>query len=158
MKHPLLLVKITKRLQKIARRVIPRRMWLRPEGVIALPTDTPTKLTLQDDVIIHPIYPGYVTTLDISEELYQACSEYWKPQRSVVTDYIVVEVPNGRLHTDNENSIAIISGNNRLIDNVTLSMQEGKVTSPEKNNIFRQRMFSEPVKLQGTVFTLLSGG
>jgi capsular polysaccharide biosynthesis protein len=135
--------------------VIPHNLRYRPTGVCpvetALPQDRP-------EVVVHPIYPRLVTTLDISEELYQACSEYWKPQRSVVTDYVVVEVPQGRIHTDNESSVAVISRNNRVVTNVSLTLRDGKVCDDSQNNIFSQRFFSEPHRLKGTVFTLLSGG
>ena len=107
---------------------------------------------------MHSIYPNLTTTLDISEELYQACSEYWKPQKSVVTDYVVVEVPEGRIHTDNESSVAVISRNNRVVTNVSLSLQDGKVCEDAQNNIFKQKYFSEPTRFKGTVFTMLSGG
>lgn len=158
MRYQILIRKATKRLGKITRLLLPHQKYFRPMGILRLPSPDTFTQKLDDSVTIHNIYPGLKTTLDISDELYQACSEYWKPQRSVVTDYVVVEVPNGRLHTDNESSIAIISQDNKLIDNVSLSLKDGKVTAPEKNNVFRQRMFTKPVKINGTLFTMLSGG
>lgn len=158
MHYKILLNKAVKRLQKIAKRIIPLRTHLRPSGVYILPAHNAEVPSSEKEVVVHSIYPNYMTTLDISEDLYQACSEYWKPQRSVVTDYIVVEIPDGRLHTDNESSIAVLTQNNKLVENVSLSLHDGKVTSPEQNNVFRQQMFTDPVKLQGTVFTMLSGG
>ncbi len=159
MNYQILLKKVAKRLKKIAVRILPYRTRFRPDGVCFIPSlASDSQQMLAGNVLVHSIYPNYLTTLDISEDLYQACSEYWKPQRRVTTDYIVVEVPQGRLHTDNESSIAIISRDNNLIDNVSLSLEDGKVTKPEKNNVFRQHLFSEPAKLEGTVFTMLSGG
>ncbi|MER2997611.1 glycosyltransferase family 61 protein [Pontibacter populi] len=158
MRYNILLRKATKRLGKISRSLVPYQKYFRPTGVLRLPSPDAFAQKPDDSVTIYNIYPGLKTTLDISDELYQACSEYWKPQRSVVTDYVVVEVPNGRLHTDNESSIAIITQDNKLIDNVSLSLENGKVTIPEKNNVFRQRMFTKPAKIQGTLFTMLSGG
>lgn len=152
-----LITKGSKRLKKLIGRVIPRNTSYRPSGVC--------KINLQDakslnkrEILIHSIYPDLVTTLDISEELYQASSEYWRAQRRVVTDYMVVEVPNGRIYTDNENSVAIITAFNRIVDNVSLSLKDGKVTEPNLNNIFEQRYFPEPARLDGTVFSLLTGG
>jgi capsular polysaccharide biosynthesis protein len=70
----------------------------------------------------------------------------------------VVEVPNGRIYTDNQSSVAVISQFNRVVDHVSLSLTNGKVTPPDLNNIFDQRYFTEPDKYEGTVFTLLTGG
>ncbi|WP_074937268.1 glycosyltransferase family 61 protein [Pontibacter akesuensis] len=74
------------------------------------------------------------------------------------TDYMVLEVPNGRIYTDNDSSIAVVSQYNRLIENVSLSLVNGKVSEPNLNNIFEQRFFKPPVKIEGTVFSLLTGG
>ncbi len=154
----ILLFKIIKRLRKVTQKVLPIRTYLRPTGVLLLLPLNAISESEKSEVSTHIIYPKYVTTLDISEELYRACSEYWKPERSVITDYVVAEIPNGRLHTDNESSIAIITKDNKVVDNVSLSLRDGKVTPQEYNSIFKQRMFSEPVYFKGTVFTMLSGG
>ncbi|MBC5773091.1 glycosyltransferase family 61 protein [Pontibacter sp. KCTC 32443] len=158
MQFEILLTKATKALKKIAKRVIPKNKRYRPVSVQTIELSELSTPISYNNIVVHSIYPQHLTTLDITEDLYQACSEYWKPQRSVITDYVVVEVLNGRLHTDNESSIAIITKDNKLVDNVSLSLKDGKVTKPENNNIFSQQMFSEPVRLQGNVFTMLSGG
>lgn len=158
MKSKVILQKVARRANKFGKRFIPYRTYLKPNGVYEIPPLTAACQTTDEGVVIHSIYPNYITTLDISEDLYQACSEYWKPQRSVMTDYVVVEVPNGRLHTDNECSIAIITQSGKLVDNVSLSLIDGKVVRPQQNNIFRQSHFTQPVKFDGTVFTMLSGG
>jgi hypothetical protein len=110
------------------------------------------------ELTLHTIYPAYTTKLEITEELYNACSEYWKPKKEVKTDYIVVEVPNGRIYTDNESSVAVVSQYNRVIENVSLSLKHGKVTEPDLNNIFEQRYFTAPSRFKGTVFSMLTGG
>lgn len=157
MKASVLLKKAKNRLAKTARQIIPHNLHFRPTGVLRVEEALP--LQELPEVVIHSIYLQHTTTLDISEDLYQACSEYWKPERSVVTDYIVVEVPQGRIHTDSESSVAVISRDNRIITNVSLSLgQDGKVCDDAQNNIFRQRSFSSPTRLEGTVFTMLSGG
>jgi capsular polysaccharide biosynthesis protein len=149
--------KIKKRLGKIAGRFISHKIRYRPQSIYKL-NDDPAKAKSQNEVILHPIYPGLRTTLDISEELFEACSAYWKPQREVTTDYVVVEAPNGRIYTDNESCVAIISKYNNLIENVSLSLKDGKVTEDGYSNIFEQRYFSSPTKFNGTVFSLLTGG
>ncbi|MFD1187549.1 glycosyltransferase family 61 protein [Pontibacter rugosus] len=110
------------------------------------------------ELFVHTIYPALTTNLEIPEDLFEACSEYWKPKKKVQTDYMVVEVPNGRIYTDNESSIAVVSQYNRLIENVSLSLMSGKVAEPNLNNIFEQRFFTPPHKVEGTVFSMLTGG
>jgi capsular polysaccharide biosynthesis protein len=153
----LLYQKIKKRLGKIAGRFVSHKIRYRPQSIYKLHADL-AKAESQNEVKLYPIYPALRTTLDISEELYEACSPYWKPQREVTTDYVVVEAPKGRIYTDNESCVAIISKYNRLIENVSLSLKDGKVTEAGYSNIFEQRYFSEPTKLEGTVFSLLTGG
>lgn len=147
----------TRRLSRILGKIVPYNTHYRPSNVC--------RINLEDfsacnprELRIHPIYPALTTSLDISEDLYEACSEYWKPKKAVQTDYMVVEVPNGRIYTDNVSSIAVVSQYNHLVENVSLSLMSGKVSTPNLNNIFEQRYFKPPTKLQGTVFSLLTGG
>lgn len=149
--------KSTKRLKKILGRIIPHNTRFRPIGVCQInkggQTDCPPS-----EVKVHSIYPNLTTPLEISEDLYKACSDYWKPMRSVTTDYVVAEVPNGRIYTDNESSVAIVSQQNRIIENVSLSLVNGKVVSAAQNNIFTQSYFQAPTRFKGTVFSMLTGG
>lgn len=156
MKTTILIKKGIKRLYKTTKRLIPFNTQFKPTGTCPIDPDRISQN--EQEVVVHSIYPRYVTTLNISEDLYEACSEYWKPKRRVVTDYVIVEVPNGRIHTENECSVAVISQQNRIIENVSLSLEEGKVVEEASNNIFKQRYFSKPQEIRGTVFTMLSGG
>jgi hypothetical protein len=153
----LLYKKIKTRLRKIAGRIFPYNMRHRPQSICQLNSDFLTSGE-QNELRVYPVYPSLQTTLDIPEALFDACSSYWKPQREVTTDYIVVEAPNGRIYTDNESCVAIISKYNRLIENVSLSLKNGKVTDAGYSIIFEQRYFSKPIKFEGTVFSLLTGG
>ncbi|WP_299820562.1 glycosyltransferase 61 family protein [uncultured Pontibacter sp.] len=146
-----------KRSKKILGRIIPYNSKYKPGGVCSINLDEPERNNPRE-ITVHSVYPKHETKLMISEDLYHACSEYWKPKRQVCTNYMVVEVPNGRLYTDNESSVAIISRYNRVIENVSLSLVSGKVTEPNLNNIFEQRYFTVPKKFDGTVFSLLTGG
>lgn len=149
--------KSTIRLKKILGRLVPHNTKLRPRGVCHIDLETLDACDIKE-VKVHSIYPSHHTTLDITEQLYEACSDYWKPMRSVTTDYLVAEVPNGRIYTDNENSVAIITQKNRIVENVSLSLTDGKVTDAEQNNIFDQSYFSAPTRFKGTVFSMLTGG
>ncbi|MEJ8757040.1 glycosyltransferase family 61 protein [Pontibacter sp. H259] len=147
----------TRKAGKILGRIIPFNTRYKPADVCRLTPDNAAGINKRE-VKMHTIYQDAVTTLDISEELYNACSPYWKPDRSVTSTYMVVEVPNGRIHTDNESSVSVITQYNRVVENVSLSLINGKVAEPNLNNIFEQRFFTRPHKLTGTVFSMLTGG
>ncbi|ARS34493.1 glycosyltransferase family 61 protein [Pontibacter actiniarum] len=147
----------TKRLKKLLGRIVPHNTHYRPGDVCRINLEQLTANNARE-VRVHPIYPSLTTELNISDHLYEACSEYWKPKKKVQTDYTVVEVPNGRIYTDNESSVAVVSQYNRLVENVSLSLTNGKVSEPNLNNIFEQRYFTPPAIYKGTVFSLLTGG
>ncbi|MFT2009466.1 glycosyltransferase family 61 protein [Pontibacter sp. 13R65] len=152
--------KLKVRVSRVARQLIPFNQKYKPIGVCRTDaiSDEYTKNGSSSEVILHTVYPSIVTTLDISDDLYQACSNYWKPVKRVETTYVVAEVPKGRIHTDNESSVAIISRFNNLVGNVSLSLKDGKVIGPDQNPVFGQRYFTTPEKIEGTVFSMLSGG
>ena len=145
------------RLLKILGRIVPYNTRFKPTGVCRFDLKT-LNLLDEREIKVYSVYPQAVTTLNISENLYQICSEYWKPQRKVVTDYVVVELPNGRIHTENESSVAILTQQNKIVDQVSLNLKHGKAADASQNNIFEQRYFSPPKKIDGTVFSLLTGG
>lgn len=66
----------------------------------------------------------------------------------------VVVIPNGRVHTDNNFSVAVISGDNKLIGELSFDLGS---TIPAKNNIFLQNYFHVPKRYNGVVCTLLIG-
>ncbi|TXK33772.1 glycosyltransferase family 61 protein, partial [Pontibacter qinzhouensis] len=157
MKLNTLYTKALKRIKKELGKVIPYNTRFKPTDVCIFTLDD-LKHLKPDEVRVHELYRNYKSDLMVSDHLFAACSDYWKPLKSVETDYMVVEVPKGRIYTDNQNSIAIISQYNRVVDQVSLSLTNGKVTPPEQNNIFNQRYFSVPEKYEGTVYSLLTGG
>jgi len=147
----------SRRIKKIMGRIIPYNTRYKPADVCRINCEALSTINPQE-LKVYPVYPNYETHLEIGEELFAACSAYWKPKRQVTTNYIVVAAPNGRIYTDNESSVAVVTQYNRLVEDVSLSLVNGKVTEPNLNNIFEQRFFTAPKKLQGTVFSLLTGG
>ncbi|WP_168193978.1 DUF563 domain-containing protein [Pontibacter sp. SGAir0037] len=149
--------KINRRFKKIVQRFVPHNTRYRPSGVCKINAEGIFS-TNSSELIVHPVYENELTRLDIPDALFEACSDYWKPKREVLTDYIIAEIPSGRVYTDNESSVAIVTKYNRVVENVSLSLVDGKVVEPNLNNIFEQRYFSIPKRVKGTVFTLLTGG
>jgi hypothetical protein len=80
------------------------------------------------------------------------------PKLSVRTSYIVVEIPKGRVYSDNDCSVAVISADNKLIHDVSFTYSETETVEPENNNIFRRKYFTLPKVYKGVVFNMVFGG
>lgn len=117
--------------------------------------------------VCQQIYPNLVTNLKIPYLLYNAlpgCSKYdetvyleSEPALSVRTTYKVVQIPNGRLYAHQDDLIAVITEDNKLLEDV--SFQQAALSgAPEDNLIFRQQYFIKPLRYKGTVCNLLPGG
>lgn len=156
MKKSLYLERVHRKLKKIIKNSIYYNYSYRPSGIY--PTSKLYAASVKEKIAYIEVYPNLVTDLIITEELYHACSDYFKPHLSVETTYVVVEIPNGRIHTDNATSIAVISADNHLIADVSFSYNYGRTVRPQENNIFKQRFFLRPKKYRGTVFPMLTGG
>lgn len=151
--------KIRKRLWKEVIKYLPYNHAYRPTGTYPTSKNFKDAVSIQGKKVFYQeIYTDLVSNLSISQEFYAVCSSYFKPNLSVKTTYLVVEVPNGRVHTDNEASIAVIADDNHLIGDISFSYNYGRVVSPDDNNIFRQSYFTKPENYKGTVFTMLTGG
>ncbi|HYG37844.1 MAG TPA: glycosyltransferase family 61 protein [Cytophagales bacterium] len=116
------------------------------------------KSTQNEQVEIYEIYKDHISTLPVSEDFYKAISAYAKPKLTVKTDYVVIKIPNGRVYTNNMGSVAIISHDNKLLGDVSFQYKKGKIIDPKENIIFSQNYFTPPLRLPGTVFSMLSGG
>lgn len=103
------------------------------------------------------VYPDLVTHLNVPAELY-ALHLKPAPQLTLQTNYMVVEIPNGRVYSDSDCSVAIISADNKLIHDLSFTYTETDTVEPENNNIFRRRYFAKPSVYKGVVFSMQSGG
>lgn len=104
------------------------------------------------------VYSNLVSYLFVDEQFYNSCSAYLKTIARVETTYAVVAIPDGRVHTDNSASVAILSPDNKLIGDVSFNYRRQKVVTPQENTIFLQNYFSRPMHYPGTVFSMLTGG
>jgi capsular polysaccharide biosynthesis protein len=70
----------------------------------------------------------------------------------------VVEIPKGRIYSDNDCSVAVISADNKLIHDLSFTYSESPTVEPEKNNIFQRKYFVSPKVYKGVVFNMVFGG
>ena len=153
------LIRAQRRAGRLLREIIPYNGHFRPTGIHA--TGRELARQLGSGAYYQELYPAYTSTLDIPPALYEAGPIYDKyPHREEVPPAYVLEIANGRLYADNFNSIAVMAPDNQLIGDVSFQYARGdwRTVKPKDNNIFQQRFFLEPIHLQGTVCSLLSGG
>jgi hypothetical protein len=103
------------------------------------------------------VYPNHITHLHIPADLY-AMHIKPTPKLSVRTHYVVVEIPKGRIYSDNDCSVAVISADNKLIHDLSFTYSESQTVEPENNNIFRRKYFVSPKFYKGVVFNMVFGG
>lgn len=151
--------KIKKRVKRELKNIISYNASYRPTGIYATSKNfVQAQLEKGTRLFYQEIYTNLVSNLTIDKDLYDASPDYFKPHLTVQTTYLVVEVPNGRVHTDNAASIAIISEDNKMLGDVSFSYNYGRTVQPSQNSIFKQKFFRAPKKVDGVVFTLISGG
>ncbi|AYA36883.1 glycosyltransferase family 61 protein [Hymenobacter oligotrophus] len=156
------LSRVQRRAGRLLREWVPYRRHYRPVGVHA----SSAQLAQQagSGATYNEIEPAHTSTLELPAGFYECAADFsglhGKPNATEqLPAAFVLTLRNGRVYADNPNSVAIISADNRLVGDV--SFQYGNswnLAQPEHNNIFRQQWFVAPTRIEGTVFSLLSGG
>ena len=167
--NPKILLNPTVLLRKVARKTnhyaiivsgyIPGNRKYRPIGVKkVLPPDSYRE---NDSIEYLEFRPPYVSTLDFSEQFISDCSDFYKPAISVLMrgDYLVT-LKNGRVYSHDASNMAIITGDNYLVDELSFSWESKteKVMQGKDNKVFKMRGLMKPKKFKGTVFSLMAGG
>ena len=121
--------------------------------------------TPQSQAKVHPLYQGYRTRVQLPPGLLEQISLYYRydailpgSELEVITDYHVVELPNGRILSDNRNTVSIISEEGALLGDVSYQYHPGRAMPAGEHSVLRRSWFTQPRRLKGTVFSMLSGG
>ncbi|TGE14049.1 glycosyltransferase family 61 protein [Hymenobacter elongatus] len=116
----------------------------------------------ESDATYSEIYSGYVSELQVPKEFIVLRPSYYDPmlEQEQVPPVFVLTLPGGRINVDNGNSVAIIAADNGLVGDASLqfSASNYSLAPAATNPVLRQRYFQPPVRVQGTVCSLLSGG
>lgn len=108
------------------------------------------------------VYPAYTSHLVVPEAYVKMSPAYFErlAETEQVDAAFVLTLPDARLSVDNRNTLAIITADNCLVGDVSLQFAPGSmaVDAPARNPIFWQRFFRQPLEINGTVCSLLSGG
>ena len=104
------------------------------------------------------IYKDYDLELCLPDGLIDLFPFYYKPVLKSVQDYFIVEVPEGRIYSDNLFTVAIISSRNKLLGDISFQYSKSKLLQPDQGHIFKQTYFEDLKEIDGTVFNLATGG
>jgi hypothetical protein len=123
----------------------------KPKQIVKLHTGHP-------GVTVKELFPAFTSTLALDPKFMDDCSAYSKPAVSVnfPADYIAT-VKNGRIFAYDNNNFAVITEDNKLIDEASFQWIDSPVPATE-NRVFNVKGFSKPRKYSGTVFSLLTMG
>ena len=160
---PNILTRARARAGRALRQLLPRRSHYRPVGVHA--SSRSLAVFQAATAAYAEVYPARTSYLEVGPDFYESTTDYGglhgKPNREEqVPAAFVLALPQGRLLADNSLSVAVISADNRLVGDASFQYdaKRSDLARPEENTVFRQRWFSEPVRVAGTVASLLSGG
>lgn len=158
--------KVNYRLTRLIGRNIPCNTHYRPTGTYATSKQF-YKLNHSKGALYVDLFPNLVTRLQVPEPLFKALSPYKiydttdaiNPYTlTVETNYHVVKVPYGRIYSDNVTHVAVISEDNKLLNDVSFQFSSKHAGSLPANAVFSQKYFQKPVHYKGTVFSALIGG
>ncbi len=148
----MLLRKIIRRIKKILSRIVIHNKQYRPNGVYSTIDEYTSAVTNAECI---EAFPSYTSTLNFTDDFKSKFIKYVNTTlEAEIPASKVVIIPNGRVHTDNNFSTAIISGDNKLLGE--LSYDETSPV-PAENSIFRQSYFHAPEYYKGTVFSTIIG-
>ncbi len=112
-----------------------------------------------------PIYTGCQTTVTLPEGLLEQLSPYYRYDAvlaagvlEVITDYQVVAMPHGRVVSDNRMAVSYITEEGCLLGDISYEYDGGRALPATEHSIMRRRWFTKPRHIEGTVFSMLSGG
>ncbi|RAK69367.1 glycosyltransferase family 61 protein [Hymenobacter edaphi] len=159
-----LLERAQRRAGRLLREWLPLNLHYRPVGIHARSRELPEVPGAA--AAYYEVVAAHTSHTDIPAAFYEAASAYGghlhsKPPRTEdVPAAFVLELRGGRLYADNNDSVAVIAADDRLVGDASFQYtnKTWETIRPADNNIFRQAYFLEPVPVTGTVCSLLSGG
>lgn len=149
---------------RLLREWLPRNGHFRPVGIHPESRHLGVEPTAQ--ATYYEVVPAHLSHTAIPPAFFDAASAYGghlhsKPAHTeAVPAAFVLELRQGRLYADNNDSVAIMAADDRLVGDASFQYtnKTWETIGPADNNIFRQRYFLEPVEVPGTVCSLLAGG
>ena len=139
--------------------IIPHNTNLRMSGVVSF-----KEFIQQSDPEFdyREIYPTSNFRLDLPSELGQKWTSYLRPKLATETKAkpaSIAKIPHGRLLTNNNDMVAYITREGKVLSDVSFQYVDGKTTEDaSQNRAFKVKYFTSPRIINGTVFPMLPGG
>ena len=109
-------------------------------------------------VKVTELHPAFTSNLTLDAKFMEDCSPYIRPPDSVqFPAAFIASVSNGRIFAYDINNFAVITGDNKLIEEASFQWVNAPVPASQ-NMVFRTKGFSKPKQFSGTVFSLLTMG
>ena len=162
-----LIDKVKRKVWEAVQKLVPHNAHYRPKNVYI---DAAAYLAAHPNsgVKRHLIFDKYESKLDVTRRFYEKLSGYityddvdMKPENPIfrtVNDYVVVEIPNGRMVSNNLDLIAAITADGCVLGDVSYHQSPTKRVNPKDSKIMSQNWFNDPEVVEGNVFSLLAGG
>lgn len=153
-------------IQKIKNRAIDFSIYRLPYNQHYRPTGYYSSITGKNGLVesegasFYNIVPSYPNDLNLQDPFYQQCNPELRPQPAdMIPDSFIVSIPNGRIEQNYlGHCTSVISGKNKLIEPISYQTTDSVIgASAADMYIFKQKLFIEPVKYKGTVFSMLAG-
>lgn len=151
--------KIRHKFTEYRRRFLPMNLRFKPVGVHdQINSEVFTSIS---------VFPECTTNLTFPESLYNSLSPYTVYDKvsvnntntlTVTTDYIVCKIKNGRIFSNNESLVSVITSDKLLVGDVSFQYKNGKTVKPSESPVLSQMYFPKPVYYKGSVFSMLAGG
>lgn len=154
---------VKRKLFNVLKDNVPYRTNLRPDNVCERLEDL-----LRAGCRYYEVYKDYKTVLPVEKVFFDKLApftiydEYEEAPGGIVNmkyqyDYGVLQIPNGRVYSNNVDYISIITGNNKLVDKYSYQYKTQRYASSWENKILSQKYFIDPVEIDGNVFVMLAG-
>ncbi len=164
--HGTLNQRIRRKIFGIIKKDVPFRKYLRPTSIIS--PEEVFKKYQSEGCVYKKLYTNVLTELQVEKKLFEKVApytiydEYSELNEETVkithkTDYCVLSIPNGRLYSNNNDNISIITSDNELVDHFSYQYHTEKKMSAAENKILKQQFFTKPQHIDGTLFSTLSG-
>lgn len=109
-------------------------------------------------VRITELHPAFTSNLKLDAKFMEDCSSYIRPPESVqFPTAFIASVKNGRIFAYDINNFAVITEDNKLLDEASFQWVDSPVPASQ-NMVFKTQGFTKPKKFSGTVFSLLTMG
>lgn len=159
--------KLKRKLFEIVKENIPCRTTNRPIGIHNSPSEASKRLSDQG-VEYHVVLKEYLTELPLKKQFFKKVASYtiYDQYKEVENDSIIIynksdygilKIPKGRIYSNNIDYIAVITPDNRIVENVSYQYKVDRKAGVAENKILKQKYFIKPNFIDATVFSLLSG-